>query len=147
MKRFDDEKVTCPYDKAHTMPKQKLQWHLVKCKAKKDRQARGEPDFHCKHNWSHIFLDKLALEVHESSCESAIKESSVSLSAFQKPATPTKIKKWGSEYDQPPENHLGLRNILIYMLLINPSIGLIGPYYWLTMVSFFSNQTSKQTDF
>ena len=82
MKRFDDDKVTCPYDKAHTMPNQRLRWHIVVCKANKDRIARGEPDFHCQHNWYHIFLDEQAREVHERSCESAIKETSVSLSAF-----------------------------------------------------------------
>ena len=68
MKRFDDEQVLCPYDEKHKMPKQRLQWHLVKCKSKQAHEQKGLPSYHCKYHYQHIYFDKVELEKHETSC-------------------------------------------------------------------------------
>lgn len=69
MRNHQDPFVTCPYDKAHKMPAKRLQWHFAKCKAKQERFDLGLPDFHCRHNWMHIFLSEDELKAHELDCE------------------------------------------------------------------------------
>ena len=70
-KGITDEMVTCPYNKGHRMPSMKLKWHLVKCKAKKERDELGLAEYHCKMNWMHIFFTKEELLEHEAECELA----------------------------------------------------------------------------
>ena len=69
MKSFDDPQVCCPYDKNHKMPYPRLQWHLVKCKSKLERQKLGLDEFHCKFNYMHIFFSKDELNEHQANCE------------------------------------------------------------------------------
>ena len=57
--------VTCPYDNAHKMPKQRLMWHIAKgCKAKREN---GHLFSICKFNSMHIFPTE-KLQEHESEC-------------------------------------------------------------------------------
>ena len=69
MKRFDDEQVVCPFDEKHKMPKQRLQWHLVKCRAKLEREQQGLPTYHCKYHYQHIYFDEEKLATHEETCD------------------------------------------------------------------------------
>jgi len=69
MRNHDDPMVTCPYDKSHKMPAPRLQWHLVKCKARIERNNLGLPEYHCKYNFMHLFFTKEELEEHEAQCE------------------------------------------------------------------------------
>ena len=73
-KGIQDEYVTCPYNKGHNMPSMKLKWHLVKCKAKKERDELGLAEYHCKMNWMHIFFTKEELLDHEKQCEKACEQ-------------------------------------------------------------------------
>ena len=68
MRRFDDEQVICPFDKQHKMPSARLQWHLVKCRSKLEREQQGLPTYHCKFHYMHIFFDKEELHTHEADC-------------------------------------------------------------------------------
>ena len=61
--------VSCPYDKAHKMSAPRLQWHLVKCKAKAERMALGLPEYHCKFNYMHLFFTQEELDTHQDQCE------------------------------------------------------------------------------
>ena len=99
MKRFDDVQVTCPFDPKHKMPKQRLQWHFVKCKAKKEREAQGLPIFNCKHYWLHVFFDKEELQSHENDCDYAVKETITPTTSWKSPA-PSKVKGWGHEFKE-----------------------------------------------
>ena len=65
MKRFDDEKVECPFYDHHKMPKQRLQWHVPKCEAKFRKECPHVEVFHCKYNYLHIYFEKDVLESHE----------------------------------------------------------------------------------
>jgi hypothetical protein len=53
------------------MPSLRLQWHLARCPAKKNREREGLPTFHCKHNYLHIFFEQTTLFEHEANCEYA----------------------------------------------------------------------------
>ena len=49
--------VQCPLDPAHRMPEHRLQWHLMnRC-----RVARECQTFHCKNDWTHVFLSEFDL--------------------------------------------------------------------------------------
>ncbi len=74
MRRFDDPSVICPFDKNHKMPSARLPWHIVRCNAHKSRQEQGLPIYHCRHNYSHIYLEKEELVAHESECSFGKKE-------------------------------------------------------------------------
>lgn len=50
------------------MPSHRLQWHLVKCKTRRDRQNAGLKEYHCKHNYMHILLTQDELQKHEEEC-------------------------------------------------------------------------------
>lgn len=65
MRRFDAEKVTCPFDKNHVMPSMRLQYHLSKCKTQFLTKNPGAKVFHCKHHFNHVFLDEDALIKHQ----------------------------------------------------------------------------------
>ena len=73
MRRFDDEQVVCPFDEKHKMPKARLQWHFVKCRAKLEREQQGLPTYHCRHHYMHIFFEAEPLAIHEATCEFAVK--------------------------------------------------------------------------
>ena len=98
MKRFDDEQVVCPFDPKHKMPKQRLQWHFVKCKAKLEREQQGLPIYNCKHFWLHVFFDKADLDRHQDECDYAVKESFPTASSHWSSPEPTKAKAWGHEF-------------------------------------------------
>ena len=51
------------------MPQTRLQWHLVKCKAKLERQKLNLPDYHCKYNYLHIFFSETELKEHQDTCQ------------------------------------------------------------------------------
>ena len=61
--------VECPYDKNHKMSQTRLQWHLVKCKAKISRQQLNLPEYHCKFNYLHIFFTEEEIQKHETKCQ------------------------------------------------------------------------------
>ena len=69
MRNFNDPTVECPYNKGHKMPAPRLQWHLVKCKSKQERQQAGLLDYHCKYNFMHIFFTQEELDSHLVECE------------------------------------------------------------------------------
>ncbi len=73
MKSFDEQRIKCPFDTRHEMPKSRLQWHLPKCKAKQDREALGLPTFVCKFNSMHIFFEQELILAHEADCESKLR--------------------------------------------------------------------------
>jgi len=68
MRRHSDPIVECPYDKSHSMPLPRLQWHLVKCNAKKIRDEMNLPTYHCKYNYLHIHFDEAKFAEHEEAC-------------------------------------------------------------------------------
>ncbi len=70
MKSYTDKVVSCPYDKLHKMPSQRLSWHLPKCPTRIARAKLNLPTYHCKHYYAHIYLDKMELDMHEKFCES-----------------------------------------------------------------------------
>lgn len=65
MRRFEDPYVSCPFEKSHNMPKQRLQWHLVKCPARLARVASGLPIYYCKFHAMHVFFNQAEVEYHE----------------------------------------------------------------------------------
>ena len=71
MRSYKDPMVECPYDKNHKMPGPRLQWHLVKCKARAERQKLGLPEFHCRHNYMHVYFTEGELADHEAECQRA----------------------------------------------------------------------------
>ena len=93
MKRFNDEQVVCPFDDKHKMPKQRLQWHIVKCKAKIERDRQGLPTYHCRHNYHHIYFAKEELEAHEADCDFKPIEQKPKEPEFAAPAP-----GWGQEF-------------------------------------------------
>ena len=100
MRRFDDEQVVCPFDEKHKMPKARLQWHFVKCKAKLEREQQGLPTYHCRHHYMHIFFDAEPLAIHEATCEFAVKREPVNENQSTWSSSPvTKNKGWGHEYE------------------------------------------------
>ena len=73
MRRHDDPMIVCPFDSSHKMPSARLQWHLVSCKAKKQRLESGLPIFHCQYNYSHIYLEQGLLDHHQEVCPQKLK--------------------------------------------------------------------------
>ena len=71
MRSFSSPEATCPFNKAHKMPQPRFIWHITRCKARKERLERGLKEYHCKHNWNHIFLTPEDHEVHEKICGEA----------------------------------------------------------------------------
>ncbi|XP_011305400.1 uncharacterized protein [Fopius arisanus] len=55
--------VTCPLDKNHQILKNRLQFHLVRCKKNHDMSKKGT----CEYNSTHI-MDKHELQAHHLTC-------------------------------------------------------------------------------
>ena len=83
MRKYTDEIVECPFDKSHKMPQPRLQWHLVKCQAKRDREELNLPTYHCRNNYLHVYFDKDALALHEESCNKICDDKRASRTANQ----------------------------------------------------------------
>jgi hypothetical protein len=83
MRSKNDKFVVCPFDKAHTMPAPRLQWHLAKCKSKLARDQQGFPTFHCRFNYMHIYFDKDECQKHESECSIQLNEERESRQKYQ----------------------------------------------------------------
>ena len=69
MRRHTDPYINCPFDRQHTMPEPRLQWHLNKCKARAKHIEEGKPVYHCKFFQLHIFFTENGLARHESLCD------------------------------------------------------------------------------
>ena len=54
--------VTCPFTKTHTMPRQRLPWHLARCSFKGKK-----PLLHCPFNLLHL-INAVQFEDHVSNC-------------------------------------------------------------------------------
>lgn len=57
-----DDMVTCPYTKNHTMPRQRLPWHLVRCSFRHKTTM-----LHCPFNQLHM-LTPIQFEDHIQHC-------------------------------------------------------------------------------
>eukprot|EP00347_Sterkiella_histriomuscorum_P017537 403348958 len=72
MRRFDNPKVECPFNKLHVVQKPRLVWHLQKCPdmQKYILEHGGYENinnilFRCKYNYVHIFFDSESRDKHE----------------------------------------------------------------------------------
>ena len=66
MRRFDDPKITCVFDKSHTMPSLRWQYHFTNCKKQYLAKNPESVVYHCRHYYLHVYLDGEQCKQHES---------------------------------------------------------------------------------
>ncbi|CDW83050.1 UNKNOWN [Stylonychia lemnae] len=69
MRRYDDPKIICPFDKSHIMPSIRFTWHMKKCKDQYLVKNPTSTVWHCKYHYLHIYFDENVLKQHYTECE------------------------------------------------------------------------------